>query len=213
MSIDGYSFRRDPAFLTRWIKALLWILIGIDLLRLLPDFVLLGLFLIHTVSEENTDISRRIELGLSFFYGLVNINAVFCFLKWIYRANLNARGFGARLHYTPGWAIGCYFVPIACFYQPYLAMKEIWQASINPGDWSDQTTPGLLRCWWALSLTVNIFFPLTYLILSYFCNLRLLPTSAIIEIFINLFDIGLCLAAFFVISAIYRQQKKLVDGA
>jgi hypothetical protein len=34
-------------------------------------------------------------------------------LKWIYRANANARALGAKdMKFTPGWAVGWYFVPI-----------------------------------------------------------------------------------------------------
>ena len=72
-------------------------------------------------------------------------------LSWIYRANYNARQLGAAdMRFTPGWAVGWYFVPIAWFWMPYLAMREIWRASVNPSDWATTPVWPLLRWWWGL---------------------------------------------------------------
>ena len=67
--------------------------------------------------------------------------------------NWNARALGAAdLEFTPGYAIGWYFVPIMAVFKPYQAMKEIWRASANPADWQTQSTPLLLPGWWLLWL-------------------------------------------------------------
>ena len=72
-------------------------------------------------------------------------------LSWIYRANYNARQLGAAdMRFTSGWAVGWYFVPIAWFWMPYRAMREIWRASVNPSDWGAEPVSSLLRWWWGL---------------------------------------------------------------
>lgn len=72
-------------------------------------------------------------------------------LVWIYRMNKNARALGAEgMKFTPGWAVGWYFIPIANLWKPYQALKEIWQASAKPGDWAAQYRSPLLPCWWGL---------------------------------------------------------------
>ena len=72
-------------------------------------------------------------------------------LAWIHRANYNARRLGASdMIFTPGWAVGWYFVPVAWFWKPYQAMKEIWRVSASPSDWRDEGGSGLLGWWWAL---------------------------------------------------------------
>ena len=44
---------------------------------------------------------------------VVLIGCAFVVLKWIYRANANVRALGAKdMKFTPGWAVGWYFVPI-----------------------------------------------------------------------------------------------------
>jgi hypothetical protein len=74
-------------------------------------------------------------------------------LRWIYLANSNAHALGAeRMQFTPAWAIGWYFVPLANLWKPYQAMKEVWQASTSRTDWREVKAPALLRWWWALWL-------------------------------------------------------------
>ena len=70
-------------------------------------------------------------------------------LKWIYQASKNVRIFGATsMAFTPGWSIGCYFMPFTNLWKPYQAMKEIWKASVDPKDWKDLPNPPILRWWW-----------------------------------------------------------------
>ena len=73
--------------------------------------------------------------------------------KWIYRANCNARALGAsEMAFTPGGAVGWYFVPIANLWKPYQAMREIWQASMSPSGWRRQQVSVLVPCWWLLGI-------------------------------------------------------------
>ncbi len=72
----------------------------------------------------------------------VYIVSAFLILRWIYCANYNAHQLGAtEMHFTPGWSIGWYFIPIANLWKPYQAMKEIWQVSANPHAWQTQLPP------------------------------------------------------------------------
>jgi len=81
------------------------------------------------------------------------ISAEISFLVWVYRANLNCHGFGARsMQFSPGWSVGWYFIPFLNLYYPYQAMKEIWKASKNPQNWQRETGSGLVGWWWALRI-------------------------------------------------------------
>ena len=78
------------------------------------------------------DLSRYLQIivSLQFVNGVVVI-VLFCI--WIYRANYNARQLGATdMQFSPGWAVGWNFIPIANLWKPYQAMREIWQASADP---------------------------------------------------------------------------------
>jgi hypothetical protein len=70
-------------------------------------------------------------------------------LVWIYRANANARALGATgLQFTPAWAVGWFFVPVANLVKPFDAVKEIWRASAHPPAWWRQPAPTSLGWWW-----------------------------------------------------------------
>jgi hypothetical protein len=75
------------------------------------------------------------------------------FARWIMWANYNVRQLGAKdLQFTPGWAVGWYFIPIANLFKPYQAMAEIWCAAQSPESWPTIARGALLRSWWALIL-------------------------------------------------------------
>ena len=43
--------------------------------------------------------------------------------------------------FTPGWSVGWFFVPIMNPWKPFQAMREIWQASAEPGNGFDKENP------------------------------------------------------------------------
>lgn len=89
------------------------------------------------------------------------IVAVITVGMWIYQAhkNLLERGVGGK-QFTPGWAVGWFFVPFANLFKPYQAMQELWKAS-DPAvdsrrDWRHAPGSGLVSGWWATWLIGNI---------------------------------------------------------
>ena len=78
------------------------------------------------------------------------------FLVWFHRAYRNAAALGAAsLHFSAGWAVGWWLVPIASFWVPLLAALDIWKASdAVVSDASGQSrrpdaAPILVAVWWA----------------------------------------------------------------
>ena len=131
-SPPGSGGFRDPTKLTAWTMRFLTLFLVIVCLWLIP----LG---IPTIFVETA--STVVMIGT---WTLV--------LRWIYRANYNSHQLGATdMAFTPGWAVGWFFVPIEWFWKPYEVMKEVWQTSSDPlGDWKTQIAPRLLGWWWAL---------------------------------------------------------------
>jgi Domain of unknown function (DUF4328) len=155
----------DSSVLTRWVTWLLYAQIAIAVVAvgsgilenlLLHDFQNGG----YTsraeamAAGEANDTRQRI-VGLC--QVAIFIVSGIAILRWIHRANGNARRLGAvGMQFTPGWSVGWYFIPIANLWKPYQAMKEIWQASASPGDWVGQRVPTLLPTWWAIWLVANV---------------------------------------------------------
>ena len=90
--------------------------------------------------------------------GLVTlVVGVVLFCMFMVRANRNARSFGAVLTNSPGWAAGWFFVPVAFWWKPYFAMKEIWQASdAQAGASLNPPVPALLPLWWWAFILHNL---------------------------------------------------------
>lgn len=80
------------------------------------------------------------------------------FLFWIYRIQVNTFALGIfGLRYTPAWAVGWSFVPIANLWMPYQVMRELWCANRNPGGWQYDSVGWQLLVWWLLWLASMIY--------------------------------------------------------
>jgi hypothetical protein len=86
---------------------------------------------------------------LSVVFTLATVVALVFALVWQFRAASAARalGFGARR--SPGWGVGCWFVPIVNFWMPYQAIRDC----LPPGD---PHRPLVLR-WWLIVLGAQLF--------------------------------------------------------
>jgi hypothetical protein len=78
---------------------------------------------------------------------------VVLFAIWIHRMQSNTFALGIMdLQYTPAWAVGWNFVPIANLWIPYQVMREIWCANRNPTGWQFDKPSRFLVVWWLLWL-------------------------------------------------------------
>lgn len=136
--LPGHGEFKNSSCLTRWVLSLLFldvVLSGVLILSNQMEFGLLtdlqaGKFAnkaeIVAASEANDRRQSMLDTAALAFYILCGV----LILRWIYRANYNARQIGAAgMTFSPGWSVGWYFVPIAAFWKPYQAMKEIWRAA------------------------------------------------------------------------------------
>jgi hypothetical protein len=147
---------------------------GIDLLQqrakivkalLIAGFAVTVASLIGEVGELNGDISLANpdaspidQLYLVTLYAemAISLITVVVFSMWIYRAAANVVAAGvAGFDFTPGWAVGWYFIPFANLVQPFVAMRQIWNASHSGASDLDRGDP-ILTLWWTLWLTSNI---------------------------------------------------------
>ena len=71
-----------------------------------------------------------LAIGLVYLaYTAVFVVSIVLVAMWIHRAHANLREAGVDgLEFTPGWAVGWFFVPIAQLFKPFQAMRELWAA-------------------------------------------------------------------------------------
>ncbi len=87
------------------------------------------------------------------------------FLVWVYRTYNNLSALKSRnLEFSPGWAVGWWFIPFANLVKPFQIVREIFNESdpefdaetgflhISPG------TPVEVGFWWAAFLASNVFY-------------------------------------------------------
>jgi hypothetical protein len=98
-------------------------------LRLISD-VAAGMSITTEVAEAS-DNRHQFIAGLQ---AVAYIVASILFLIWFHRAYKNLRPLGAvNLTYSPGWAVGGFFVPFLNLVRPFQVMREIWKASDPKG--------------------------------------------------------------------------------
>jgi len=119
------------------------------------------------------DPESRVDLNdsgsLQLFFGMVGIISlleipmriltIVMFLIWEYRSFNNLSALKARnLEYSPGWAVGWWFIPFANLVKPFQVMRELWNES-DP-DYDEEAgflnvkagAPELMIFWWAAFL-------------------------------------------------------------
>lgn len=158
------SFRQLGA-LTNWVRGIACAIgiivvcnIGIDL------YVNHLLRLIRDGAVENPSLllmgmhgANRLQMVLDVGYGVLLILNIVLFFIWLHRAASNTEALGAKgLESSPGWTVGWFFVPVANLVMPYRAMREVWQASRSPAQWSTVRAGPCLLLWWLIHLFAGI---------------------------------------------------------
>ncbi|WP_197533514.1 DUF4328 domain-containing protein [Symmachiella dynata] len=105
------------------------------------------------VAEGEADANDERQLIIFGAAIVVYLMTAILFLRWTYVSSRNARSLvDDKLEYSPGWAVGWFFVPIANFWKPYQVMIEIFKAS-NPNmddDWEEVSSPAATSRWWTM---------------------------------------------------------------
>jgi hypothetical protein len=89
-------------------------------------------------------------------------------LVWQHRGQRNLSRLGVRhLVFTPGWAVGWWFVPIANLWKPFQSVRELWRTSrreVDDAFWAGERTWILIGWWWAMLLVSNVVYRISYLL-------------------------------------------------
>lgn len=164
-------------------------------------------------SEEEIESAQALviallQIGVGLLEIVVYLATLIVFLMWLYRSYQNLRAFGGRnqLKYSPGWAVGSFFVPFVSLVVPYRAMKELWSRSVpNSGDFfGDQSPPGFFPLWWAVWLVSN-FANQIYFRISWQTELSS-EVSSLVGLLTAFLDLLAAILALMVVREIDRQQ-------
>ena len=208
---QDFQYTKDPTLLTRFLKTMLWIFLGVNVLCLISNSMQMNLLSSGSFSQAQAESNDARQQIMGFLHLGVFVLTSISFLKWKYRANLNCHGFGAQgMKFSPSWSIGYYFIPILCLFRPYQAMKEIWKVSKNPSNWQNETASPLLGLWWALWL-IGCFSEQASFRTAISANtISSLQASTGGSIISGIINIPLCIIAVLIVSGIYAKQENLI---
>jgi len=202
--------------LVRWIKYVLMLQITIAVIA-----IILGFFEYQLLTSYQQGDYISLEAAFADGEGVISLLQITGFasllafiasailiIQWIYRANANVRQLGAlNMHYTPAWSVGYYFIPIFNLWKPYLAMKEIFKASIAPSDWTDAKTTYILPLWWTLWIASNLLNQSIFRLSAQVIELPELMTLNMLSQISNALDIPLALVTLALIKTISELQR------
>src|ERR1700733_5491881 len=209
-----YQFLLDPTGLTKFLQRLLWISVAIACIALVDDVVEFVQVQVGQLTPDQVATNDPIQGIIGLLQSGLGIVTGITFLKWIYRAYKNIQGFGAEgLRFSPGWAVGYYFIPILSLIRPVQVMNEIWRASDDPRDWPRRPGSWVIVSWWTLFLIYTGVTQVSLEIAIQASTNDQWTLAAVLAIAGDLFSIPLSIAALRLVTEVYRRQKALVEGS
>ena len=162
--------------------------------------------------ESNDDRQALIGMVQMALYIAVAI----AFLMWIHRAHRNLQSLGNQdLKYSPGWAVGWFFIPIMNLFRPYQVMSEIWRGSdpdLPIGDsraWKSSTVSSLVGWWWAFYLICEVVAQITSRVAFQGEELSEMKSAAYLFMASDSIDIvGFLVTSMLVWQIVQRQEQK-----
>ena len=141
---------------------------------------------------------------------IIYITTVVFFLMWIHRAykNLRALNPANRLDYSPGLAVGGFFIPFANLFIPFRVVKEIWQKSW-PADEAllyAPSPPAIFGLWWTFWLLASFSGNITWRI-NFDDNIPE-STKTLVSIVSGALSILAAVFAYLVVDAIDKRQEE-----
>lgn len=166
------------------------------------------------IALEETSWLTLLKGGLYLLEVAVRLTTAILFLIWIHRVYKNLRSLDARnLEFSPGWAVGWFFIPIANLFVPYRVVKEIWVKS-DPGidkpveTWQRNDTPALLPLWWGFWIVSTFAGRIADNLLDKAETPEQLFLYTKFEIVASALTIGAAVCAILVVRGIDRRQEE-----
>jgi hypothetical protein len=157
-----------------------------------------------------------IAAGLSLV--VVYIVLIVFWMMWVHRLYRNLRALGADgLTYSPGWAVGYWFIPILNLFRPYQVMRETWQAS-HPShgggtSWKAVVAPSAIGAWWAIHLISNVANNISTRVGMRAEDPSVLYGIAWLDLCLIFFDVGVAFVEIWLVRTLTGLQDSRADSA
>jgi hypothetical protein len=117
------------------------------------------------VTDEEASANDLRELAAAVLQLALFLACVVAYLLWIHRAYRNLPALGnpkESLGYSPGWAVGSWFIPFVNLVVPYRVVRETWEKSdpsIRTRDalmFAPPASAPLVVAWWLVWIVSNV---------------------------------------------------------
>jgi len=152
-ALGGY---RSPSSLGRWTLVLLGATIALDMASLLAlgaERSLLNRGVGQITLGEWHNASHRVAMLAELEIPLLLVTAI-VFLRWLHRCYSNLRTLGiAGSRFTPGWAVGYWFIPFLNLVRSKQILDDLWRATdraaqpARDGGWRTLPTTATTGVW------------------------------------------------------------------
>lgn len=137
----------DPFAKVRSLGGTLVVLLGIRAAMRVLNYVTFRVAVpAGPITAEQGDTLRMLDLGLLGLENLVTLVAMITFLVWIYRVFVAIRNTGGSTSWSPGTAVGGWFIPLANAILPWLTVRDALKSLGKP--------TALAGAWWLTWLLV-----------------------------------------------------------
>lgn len=160
------------------------------------------------VGQEQPDSHALFQAMLALLTLLVVLGLIVTFLMWLHRVMRNIPALGnakSRVEYTPGWAVGSFFIPVLNLFMPYRAVREAWAKSdpaIRTQDdimFTPSPSGGLVLGWWLSWLAFNFLSRISS---------RISPEIGTLDMIAGVLGILAAVLAILVVSELDRRQTE-----
>jgi hypothetical protein len=148
-------------------------------------------------------------------YSLARVAAAVLFCLWIHRASRNLRALGAsEQSFSPRWAVGWWFVPLASWVMPFRVANEIWRASDPSLGTSDRATrmrmpyDAILILWWGAWVGQSVLWVFAFLLNRFASSPGDLINAAMVGVIAGTIEIAATVLAIMLIRDITRRQRE-----
>ena len=167
------------------------------------------------LEEPQTGSQTAMMVGVAcqaLVYLFVYIATFIVFAMFTHRSCYNAHALGARgMEFTPGWAVGWYFIPFLNLFKPYKAVQEMYQA-LDPEAGSDDwrllgSVPGFVGWWWAAWIVSNVLGGITGRV-AFSSDPAAHAIAPWLDVVDGLLDVALSILAIVVVRSLTARQEQ-----
>lgn len=150
--------------ISKYVLTMLYISIVVGIASALSGFSQYSFLNRGSFSTSAAETYDMIYGGIATIQSVIYLLTGIGFLMWFHRSHKNLPSLGAEeLVYSPGWAVGGFFVPFLNLVRPYQVAKEVFKAShpsewslSSSSDWKQVQVPSTIKAWWTFLLLANI---------------------------------------------------------